>query len=362
MSKRNNCFLLTLYVIGNTLILMKIALTGGGTLGHVIPCLSVMDTLKEIDPNINFFYIGSEKENEKALVTDRGIKYYSVKTGKLRRYFSLKNFVDCFLIIIGFFQSYKILRKERPDVLFSKGGFVSVPPVIAAHLLKIRCITHESDRSIGLANKINSRFCECVCLGFKNENLKPPKYVYTGNPIRRDIKNLKRVKGERKLILVLGGSQGAVEINELIYKNLDKLLEYADVYHQAGRFLDKTIKREGYYQTEFIGSEFKDVLARATLVISRSGANALSELISVHIPMYLIPLSLNASRGDQIENSKWAESNACAIVMKDKEAFLKDICSIITNDELLAKLEEAAKRLDDRDGSMEICKVILRKE
>lgn len=362
MSKRNNCFLLTLYLIVNTLKIMKIALTGGGTLGHVIPCLSVMDRLNDIDSTIDFFYIGSEKENEKALVTKRGIKYYPIKTGKLRRYFSLKNFVDCFLILIGFFQSYRILRKERPDVLFSKGGFVSVPPVIAAHLLKIRCITHESDRSMGLANKINSKFCTHVCLGFSNEELKPPKYIYTGNPIRRDIKNIVREKNERKLILVLGGSQGAVEINELIYQNIDKLLEYADVYHQAGKYLDGTIKRKGYYQTEFIGSEFPQILAKATLVISRSGANALSELISVHVPMYLIPLSLNASRGDQIENSKWAEENACAIVMKDKKNFLTDICNIISNDELLDRMENSSIKMSKIDGCDEICKVILSKE
>ena len=321
-----------------------------------------MDSLKDIDENISFFYIGSEKENERALVNKRGIKYYPIKTGKLRRYFSLKNLIDCFLILIGFFQSLIILRRERPNVLFSKGGFVSVPPVIAAHLLKIRCITHESDRSMGLANKINSRFCEHVCLGFDNESLKPPKYIYTGNPIRADIKNIVKEKGERKLILVLGGSQGAVEINELIYQNIDKLLEYADVYHQAGRYLDKSVKRDGYQQVEFIGSEFPLVLSKATMVISRSGANTLSELISVHTPMYLIPLSLNASRGDQIENSKWAEEKGCAIVMKDKKDFLTDICYIISNDEVLDKMEEAAIKMAEKDGCKEICKVILNKE
>lgn len=338
---------------------MKIALTGGGTLGHVIPCLSVMDSIKKIDSSSTFFYIGSEKEVEKKYVEDRGVKYYPIKCGKLRRYFSVKNISDCLFILVGFFQALKVLRKEKPDVLFSKGGFVSVPPVVAAKVLKIRCITHESDRSMGLANKINSKFCEKVCLGFPNSNLNSSKYIYTGNPIRSDLIALKKEKQAKALIVVLGGSQGAVEINELIYKNLDKLLKSANIIHQAGRYGNFNIKKEGYSSYSFIDKEYASILSKASLVISRAGANTLSELISINTPMYLIPLSLNASRGDQIENAKWAEEQGCAKVMKKSDDFLSDILSLINDSEELRKMEDAEKKISVANSSIAISKIIL---
>ena len=187
---------------------MKLAFTGGGTLGHVLPALAVWDAVRALDSSAEAFYIGGRGERERKAVEDRGLRCFSISTGKLRRYFSLRNFTDIFRIVAGFFQTLSILRRERPDVLFSKGGYVSVPVVLAARFLGIRTVSHESDLSLGLANRINARFSDIVCLGFDSSLVDGRKYIHTGNPLRPDIRRLVGLKGEEEegLILVLGGS------------------------------------------------------------------------------------------------------------------------------------------------------------
>ncbi|MGN0905860.1 MAG: UDP-N-acetylglucosamine--N-acetylmuramyl-(pentapeptide) pyrophosphoryl-undecaprenol N-acetylglucosamine transferase [Bullifex sp.] len=341
---------------------MKIALTGGGTLGHVIPALTVMEKIRNIDSASDFLYIGSVKENERDAVSSHGVRFYPVSSGKLRRYFSFENFSDIFRIMKGFFQARKILKKEKPDVLFSKGGFVSVPVVAAAHTLKIRCITHESDMTLGLATRINEKFCDKVCLGFDNGVYKDGKYVFTGNPVRRELCGIERVKGERKLLLVLGGSQGAVEINSLIYENLDEILKYCEVYHQAGVHGDFSVHREGYTQVPFIGSELASLFSRATLCVSRAGAGAVSELAGADVPMFLIPLGRGASRGDQIDNAAYLESLGKAWVMKETPSFMTQLSDIMNDDERLEAMEKAFWPMDGDKSAEKIALIILDKE
>ncbi len=343
-------------------VFMKIALTGGGTLGHVIPALTVMEKIREMDPSADFLYIGSRKENEKSQVLSHNVRFYPVSSGKLRRYFSLENLTDVFRIVSGFLQARSVLKRERPDVLFSKGGFVSVPVVAAAHTLGIRCITHESDMTLGLANRINAKFCDKVCLGFESSVYKGEKYVFTGNPVRCEFLGIKREKGTRRLLLVLGGSQGAVEINNMIYENLDEILKLCDVYHQAGPYGDFSISRDGYTQVEFIGDELPSLFARATLCVSRAGAGALSELAGANVPMFLIPLGRGASRGDQIDNASYAEKLGKAWVMKETPSFISQLSDILKDDEKLDSMEKAPWPMDGIRSAEVLADIILGKE
>ncbi len=337
---------------------MKIALTGGGTLGHVIPALSVAEELGKLSPESSFFYIGSRKELEKEKVEEKGITFFPISSGKLRRYFSFENFLDFFRVFIGFFSSLRILRRERPDVLFSKGGYVSVPVVAAAHFLGIRCVTHESDRSLGLANRLNARYCDMVCLGFENKELDTSKYVYTGNPVRSDLVAIKKVEKEN-LILILGGSQGASEINNLVYENIDALCAMGKVVHQAGRLGDFSIKHENYTQLEFISSELPSLMSKARVVISRAGAGAISELMYIPAVSVLLPLGLGASRGDQIENAAFLEREKAALVLKDKKDFLALVKEAYYTEDIRRNIESNAERIAIKDAALRIAKVVL---
>jgi len=337
---------------------MKIALTGGGTLGHVIPALSVKAALAELDGECEFFFIGSKKENERRRVEADDICFYPISSGKLRRYFSIENLTDIFRLLKGYFEARTILKREKPDIVFSKGGYVSVPVVAAAHSLGIKCVTHESDRSLGLANRINARFCEKVCLGFENKELEGAKYIYTGNPVRRDLVSSEPCERE-DLILVLGGSQGAKEINELIYDNLDYLLSLGSVYHQAGVTGDFSIKRDGYSEVKFISSELPSLLRRAKVVLSRAGAGAISELLYASCVTIYIPLGLGASRGDQILNAEYLESEGAALVLKDKKAFMEVVNRAFRDQSLREELIKNSERLAVRDAAIKIARVIL---
>lgn len=337
---------------------MKVALTGGGTLGHVIPALAVAAALKKEAEETELLYIGSCKENERRRVEAEGIPFHAIPTGKLRRYFSIQNLLDIFRILKGVLSSYRILKREKPDVLFSKGGYVSVPVVISAHLLHIPSVTHESDRSLGLANRINSRFCNKVCLGF--DTIKGEKFIYTGNPVREEFFTAEAIPHERPLILVLGGSQGAVEINNLIYHNLDFLLSFCDVVHQAGAHGDFSLVKSGYKQVEFIGDELPSLMKSADLVISRSGAGAIGELLASNALMLLVPLGGKASRGDQIENAAYLEAEGAAVVLKEREEFPFIVRRLLEDDKLKSSLLMSGRRLLKRDAAKQIASVILK--
>lgn len=328
---------------------MKIALCGGGTLGHVIPALAVGEELRKRGCEV--FFIGSKDEKERSFVEAKGISFYSVSSGKLRRYFSLKNFSDIFRIFWGYHRALGILSDEKPQVLFSKGGFVSVPIALAAATLGIPIITHESDASLGLANKIICKFAKVLCIGQESAyvKLKKGKTVVTGNPIRSDLFSgdkdrmlkLLDLNGKRDLpfVLILGGSQGALKINEVIAANLQRLLKKCNVILQTGKGkrIDVTDSKETsstlgcFYQFEVFEDEYADALALADVVVSRSGAGAVEELRALGKPTILVPLGLDASRGDQIKNAQVEEQNQRMLVCSEYDKLIEKIEYLIDN-------------------------------
>lgn len=305
----------------------KIVLTGGGTAGHVTPNIALLPYLKEAGFEIS--YIGSYDGIEKKLITDFDIPYYGIATGKFRRYLDIKNLTDPFRVIKGLSEARKYLKKIKPDVVFSKGGFVSVPVVRAAASLHIPCIIHESDMTPGLANKLCIPVAKKVCCNFPEtlSMLPKDKAVLTGSPIRDEL-----TKGDRLLaldmckftankpvIMVIGGSLGAASINKAVREALPKLLDDFQIVHICGK--DKIdnmlLHKEGYVQFEYVKNELKDLFAMADIVISRAGANSICELLALKKPNLLIPLSANSSRGDQILNAKSFESQGYSMVIDD---------------------------------------------
>jgi len=305
----------------------RILLTGGGTAGHVTSNIALLPALQAKGYDIH--YMGSFEGIEKKLIADFDIPYYGISTGKLRRYFDPKNFTDPFRVIAGFFEAKKIIKQIQPDVVFSKGGFVSVPVVRAAASLGIPCIIHESDMTPGLANKMCIPVATKICCNFPEtlKELPPEKAVLTGSPIREELAKGDRLAGldlcgftaNKPVIMVVGGSQGSAAVNEAVRSALPKLLRDFQVVHLCGK--DKIdnllLTTNGYKQFEYIKSEMKDIFAMADLVISRAGANAICELLSLKKPNILIPLPTTQSRGDQILNAHSFESQGFSIVIEE---------------------------------------------
>ena len=307
----------------------KIVLTGGGTAGHVTPNIALIPRLKELGYQIS--YIGSYEGIEKKLIEELGIPYYGISSGKLRRYFDLKNFSDPFRVLKGFRQARKLLKELKPDVVFSKGGFVTVPVVIAAKKCRIPAIIHESDMTPGLANKLCLSSAAKICCNFPEtvNSLPKDKAVLTGTPIRRELMDGDKETArefcgftdEKPVLMVIGGSLGAASVNENIRKILPKLLKDFQVIHLCGKGkTDESLKStEGYVQFEYIKDELPDLFALADIVVSRAGANAICELNALKKPNLLIPLSANASRGDQILNARSFERQGFSMVMEEEE-------------------------------------------
>lgn len=305
----------------------RIVLTGGGTAGHVTPNIALIDRLKE--EGFEVFYIGSKTGIEKELIENLGIPYYGISSGKLRRYFSMKNFTDPFRVQHGYHEAKKILKELKPSVVFSKGGFVSVPVVVAAGKKKIPTVIHESDMTPGLANRLSLRYATKICCNFA-ETLPHTKGkgIHTGTPIRKELFTGTReaglayagFDGAKPVILVVGGSTGAVRVNEAVRAALPTLLPEFDVLHLCGKGkTDPGVTAKGYEQREYCDKEMKDVLAMADVVISRAGANAICELLALHKPNILIPLSAEASRGDQILNAESFEKQGFSKVLQESE-------------------------------------------
>ena len=307
----------------------KIVLTGGGTAGHVSPNIALLPYLEEAGYEIT--YIGSKNGIEKNLIADFGLPYVGISTGKLRRYFDVKNFTDPFRVIHGYREARKFLKKYKPDVVFSKGGFVSVPVVRAAGALRIPCVIHESDMTPGLANKLCFGSAKKICCNFPEtlEMLPAGKAVLTGTPIRGELFTGDRDRGlevcgfteDKPVLMVMGGSQGAVSVNNAVRANLPKLLETFQVVHLCGKghaeaALDDV---EGYRQFEYVKEELKNIFAVADLLVSRAGANAICEIVALHKPSLLIPLPTKGSRGDQILNANsFAKQGFCEVLEDEK--------------------------------------------
>ncbi|MFP3155790.1 undecaprenyldiphospho-muramoylpentapeptide beta-N-acetylglucosaminyltransferase [Lachnospiraceae bacterium ZAX-1] len=305
----------------------KIVLTGGGTAGHVTPNIALLPRLRELDYDIH--YIGSFDGIEKRLIEEYNIPFYGISSGKLRRYFDIKNFSDPLKVLKGYSQAKQILKKIKPDVVFSKGGFVTVPVVIAAKRCNIPAIIHESDLSPGLANKIAIPSATKICCNFPEtlSYLPREKAVLTGSPIRKELLlgnklralDFCKFSANKPALLVIGGSSGSQFINDTIRGLLPELLKEYQVVHLCGKGnLDPTYdNHKGYAQFEYIKKELSDLFAMADIVISRAGANAICELVALHKPNILIPLSANASRGDQILNANSFENQGFSIVIEE---------------------------------------------
>lgn len=322
----------------------KIIMTGGGSAGHVTPNLALVPTLRTLDYEVK--YIGSKDGIEKEIINKEGIPYYEISSGKLRRYFDLKNFTDPFKVIVGIKDAYSILKKEKPNIVFSKGGFVTVPVVIAAKLRGIPVVCHESDMTPGLANRLTTPYTTKLCVTFPEslKYVKGGKGVLTGTPIRRELLKGSREKGRRFLnfddlkpiMMVIGGSLGSKAINEAVRGSLNEILKDYNLVHICGNGnVDESLKKiKGYRQFEFIREELPDVMAAADFVLSRAGANSIFELLALKKPNLLVPLSRNSSRGDQILNAASFEKSGYSMVIQEED---------LNKDSLLKALDELNK-------------------
>ena len=331
----------------------RIVLTGGGTAGHVSPNIALIPRLQE--KGYEIFYIGSYEGIERTLIEEIGIPYYPISSGKLRRYRSLKNLSDPFRVIKGFGQAFSILRKLKPDIVFSKGGFVSVPVVMAAKLAGIRCVIHECDMTPGLANKLAMPFAGKICTNFEEtaKNLKADKAVYTGTPIREMLlagdpdkgRELCGFNKEKPVILVTGGSLGAGAINDAVRDAIGELTAGYQIAHLCGngKKEDSMDGIPGYKQIEYAGPEMADLYAMADIIICRAGANTLAEILALAIPHILIPLPLSASRGDQILNAESFRKKGYSCVL-DQDT--------MTKESLLEAVEDTWKRREEYRSNM----------
>lgn len=317
----------------------KIVLTGGGTAGHVTPNIALIPALKEAGFEIH--YIGSYEGMERSMIEKLGINYIGISSGKLRRYKSVKNLTDPFRVLKGFGESVKILKLIKPDVVFSKGGFVTVPVVFAAKRCKIPTIIHESDMSPGLANRLCIPKADYVLANFPEalEKLPKKKGILSGTPIRQELFEGDRERGlnfcgftgAKPILLVVGGSLGALAVNEAVRKILPKLTEKFDVVHLCGKGkFDEDLKDvRGYKQFEYINEEMKDIFKITDIALSRAGANAICELLALRIPNVLIPLPAKASRGDQILNADSFKKQGFSEVLAEEDITAEGLLDII---------------------------------
>ena len=351
-----------------------IAFTGGGTGGHIYPGLAVAEVLREKAGDCRPFWIGSNRGMDRSIVEAAGIEFVGIPAGKLRRYFTLKTIPDAFWVLSGFFAARRILKERKVDLLFSKGGFVSVPPCAAAASLGIPVLTHESDFSPGLATRINLRFVRktsgLAFTAYRETRLPLPadRVRLAGNPVRRAFRGANAEAGRRflglgpqsRILLVLGGSQGAKEINDLVRDSLAVLLEHYTVVHQYGPGLsapEAAAAPSGnrYIPLAYIGSEMPDVLAAAELVLGRSGAGTLWEAATLGKPLLLIPLCGAGTRGDQVENARHFARLGAAEVLQGGDATAENLLALVGklagDCELRERMARAAERIGSLDGS-----------
>ncbi len=348
-----------------------IILTGGGTAGHVTPNIALIKQLLRLGWHVS--YIGSEEGVEKDMIQPLGIPYKGIKSGKLRRYFSWQNFIDPFKILYGVLQSFLHIRKHKPSVLFSKGGFVSFPVVVGARLNRVPVVVHESDMTPGLANKLSFPFAKTICINFegaKSNFSNQAKLKITGTPLREELLEGNKEKGlaicgfhpDKPTLLFVGGSQGARVINQTVRAALPELLVTYQIIHICGKGnIEPTLNQQGYCQFEFVQEDLAHLFALGEVVISRSGANALYEILALAKPHVLIPLSMKASRGDQIHNAKYFEKQGVSEVINEQdlkpERLLQAINKVYQDRD--AKVRKI-KSLGVASGTENILKILLK--
>lgn len=351
----------------------RIILTGGGTAGHVTPNIALIPQLQKEGWDIH--YIGSYTGIEKGLIEKIGIQYHGISSGKFRRYKNIKNysknFTDIFKVISGINQAVKIIKDLKPNIIFSKGGFVAVPVVLGAKKNKVPIIIHESDITPGLANKIAIPFAKAVCTTFPEtvQYISGNKAIYTGTPIRQEIFQGNRKKGveicgfdnNKPIIMVMGGSLGAVRVNNCIREALDELLKNFQVIHLCGKGnIEISLKnKKGYKQFEYVSEELPHIFASTDIIISRAGSNSISEFLALRKPCLLIPLNGRASRGDQILNAESFEKQGFSKVLNEdvmnKENLIKEIWDLYKNKE---KYIEAMNKNNANNGIDKIIDII----
>lgn len=347
----------------------KIVLTGGGTAGHVMPNIALIPFLK--NENWEISYIGMREGIEYSLISQyRDVAFYSIKSGKLRRYFNVRNFSDPFKVLVGIFQAFYLLKKLKPGIIFSKGGFVAVPVCIAGFLARVPVVIHESDLTPGLANRIAAKFADVVCTSFEEtlDKFKNKKSVFTGTPIRQELLNGEKTAGvqyckfkeDKPIVLVVGGSLGAQAINTKIREILDRLLKDFNVIHICGKnnVDDELLGKIGYSQYQFVDEKLADLLAAADVVVSRAGSNMIHELLELKKPNLLIPLPSSASRGDQIQNAKLFASKGYSKVL-DQNSLSADelyeaILEVYASKEVYLQNMTSKKDIDSTKNILEI--------
>ncbi len=354
----------------------KIVLTGGGSAGHVTPNIALIPALKKA--GFEIFYIGSYNGIEKKLIEDYNIPYFGISTGKLRRYFDPKNFSDPFRVLKGFSEAVSLLKKIQPDIVFSKGGFVSVPVVRAAGFLKIPYIVHESDMTPGLANKLSMTGARKICCNFPETMrvLPADKAVLTGTPIREELGMGSKEEGlklcgftdDKPVLMIIGGSLGAQSVNETVRFALPRLLPDFNVVHICGKEKMDNLKLTvpGYKQFEYVKNELKDIFAMADIVVSRAGANSICELLALKKPNILIPLSTKASRGDQMLNARSFEQQGFSLVIDnddlDEDILVETIQDLYDNREKYIENMSKSNLHSATNTIVEIIKEEMRKD
>lgn len=336
----------------------RIVFTGGGTAGHVTPNLPLITTA--LSQGFQVHYLGSKNSVEEEMIKRMNWPFHPVLSGKLRRYFSFKTLSDPFKVLAGIGQAYFLLRRLKTDLVFSKGGFVAFPVVVAAWLNRIPVIAHESDKTPGLANRLSFPFVNKICVNFEETKSlfkKKNKVIVTGTPIREDLFKGDKEAGlkhcqfhdKKPCILVMGGSLGSQRLNEIIRQSLPLLNQQYQVIHLCGRGkLDHSLeKNKEYCQFEYANENLADLFAAASLVISRSGANALYEILALRKPHVLIPLPLKVSRGDQIENAHYFENHGISFVINDERLSQTSLMTAI--DEIRLHEVEIIKKMNKLD-------------
>ena len=350
----------------------RIVLTGGGTAGHVTPNIALLPKLKEEGYDIH--YIGSYDGIERKLIEEFDIPYYGISSGKLRRYFDPKNFSDPLKVIKGYKEASALIKRLKPDVVFSKGGFVSVPVVLAAKRRGVPSIIHESDMTPGLANKICIPCAKRVCTNFPEtlKNIPGNKAVLTGSPIRQELFEGNKEKGltfcgfdnKKPVLLIIGGSLGSQVVNEAVRSILPELLEQFQIIHLCGKGkVDSSLNgTKGYVQFEYIKQELTDLFAASDLIISRAGANAICEILALRKPNILIPLSAAASRGDQILNANSFKKQGFSFVLPEEklssETLMKAVKEVYKNQNNYVTAMEKSPLNDAIETIMQLIKEV----
>jgi UDP-N-acetylglucosamine--N-acetylmuramyl-(pentapeptide) pyrophosphoryl-undecaprenol N-acetylglucosamine transferase len=345
--------------------------TGGGSAGHVVPSLPLIEHFAAAGSRIS--YVGSSEGPERDLIAPLKVPFFAIRSGKLRRYWSWRNVADVWWILVGLFQAIVLMGRLRPSIVFSKGGYAAFPVVVGAWIWRIPVVAHESDLTPGLANRLSLPFVAAVCTTFAVTEfpVRNRPVIHTGTPLRAELmrgdgdrgRALLHTPRERPLIVVFGGSLGADALNRVVREALKRLLEFATVAHVCGpKRTDSSLSHlAGYHQFEYVGADWGDLLAAADVVVSRAGANSLYELVALRKPHLLVPLPRSASRGDQISNAAYAQSHGWSRVVAEEELDAArldaDVRAIYADRERLAKVLEGAGL---GDGTQAVADVIRR--